>query len=181
MLTRTLLGTCFYLAVSYACAEDISLCRSGWAATQGGDHAGAIALFEECIKKGDLTKASLARTYRNIGIAYRRGKEPLKAVDAYNKAIALEPVDVWDDYINQGNAYDEAGDIKAALASYQKALEIKPDYGEAFYNRGVAYEGQKMLAEAKADFQRAYDAGLRTRLLAERMQVHGMLPEAGSP
>jgi len=147
----------------------------GWDATQSGDHVRAIELFNSCIKDGNLSNASLARTYRNIGIAYRRAKEPMKAIEAHNKAIALHPADVWDDYINRGNAYDEANDLSHALADYDQALKLKPNYGEAFYNRGIAFEHNKMFEKAKADFSRAYEVGLRTELLYERLVVYGLV------
>jgi tetratricopeptide (TPR) repeat protein len=118
---------------------------------------------------------SLARTYRNIWIAYRRAKEPAKAIEAYNKAIALHPSDVAEDYINRGNAYDEADKFEKAMAYYDQALALKPGYGENFCNRGITYEHQKMPDKAKAEFISAYDNGLRTRLLYERFVVYGLV------
>jgi len=147
----------------------------GWDATQNGDHARAVELFNSCIKDGNLSNASLARTYRNIGIAHRREKKPVKAIEAYNKAIALHPADVWDDYINRGNAYDEANDLDRALADYDQALKLKPNYGEAFYNRGIAFEHHKIFEKAKAEFVHAYQVGLRTEPLYERLVVYGLV------
>lgn len=156
-------------------SEDLSVCRRGWDATQNGDHATAVELFNSCIRNGNLSTASLARTHRNIGIAYRRAKEPMKAIESFNKAIALRPSDVWDDYVNRGNAYDDANDLNHALADYDQALKLKPDYGEAFYNRGIAFERHKMFEKAKADFMRAYEVGLRTELLYERFVAYGLV------
>ena len=156
-------------------AEDLSKCIVGWRSIEAGDHLGAVAIFQTCIAEGQLSDASLARTYRNIGIAYHRAKEPLKALDSYNKAIALKPADVADDYINRGNAYDEANMFKEAMADYDKALELKPGFGEIFYNRGIAYEHQKMLEKAKAEFIAAYEHGLRSRQLYERFVVYGLV------
>jgi len=155
-------------------AENLGKCMAGWNATESGDHSGAIALFDACIKEGNLSDASLARTYRNIGIAYRRAKQPLKAIEAYDKAIAMNPADVADDYINRGNAYDEADKFAEAMADYDKALQLKPGYGEIYYNRGITYEHQKDLDKAKAEFLAAYDHGLRTQLLYERFVAYGL-------
>jgi len=33
----------------------------------------------------------------------------------------------------------EMGDFTSALSAYSKAIELKPDFGEAYYNRGYAY------------------------------------------
>ena len=87
----------------------------------------------------------------------------------------MNPYDVADDYINRGNAYDEANMFKKAMADYDKALELKPGYGEVFYNRGVTYERQNMLNKAKAEFISAYKHGLRTRLLYERLVEYDLV------
>ncbi len=33
----------------------------------------------------------------------------------------------------------ELGDFTSALLAFGKAIELKPDFGEAYYNRGYAY------------------------------------------
>ena len=38
-----------------------------------------------------------------------------------------------------GNVFTDKGDADAALESYQKATEIKPDYAEAHLNMGNAF------------------------------------------
>jgi tetratricopeptide (TPR) repeat protein len=164
-----------------ASAEDLTKCLNGWSATQSGDHLGAVVLFKECVRDGQLSEASLARTYRNIGIAYRRAKEPNRAIESYNKSIAMNPVDIADDYLNRGNAYDEAGRFKEAMADYDKALELRPGYGEVFYNRGITYEHQEQFDKAKAEFIAAYDHGLRTSLLGERFAVYDLPIPSSSP
>ena len=40
---------------------------------------------------------------------------------------------------NKGNMLAEMGDFTSALSAYSKAIELKPDFGEAYYNRGYAY------------------------------------------
>ncbi|MDE6693176.1 MAG: tetratricopeptide repeat protein, partial [Muribaculaceae bacterium] len=42
-------------------------------------------------------------------------------------------------WFNKGNALFDAGDLTSALAAYTKAIELQPDMGEAFYNRGYIY------------------------------------------
>lgn len=163
------------LVQATARAEDLGLCHRGWDATEAGQHPQALALFRTCIKEGHLQQASLARTYRNIGIAYRRNHQPAEAVTAFNQAIALHPADVEEDYIDRGNAYDELGETAHALADYSEALAIAPDNGEAHYNRGIAYERIRAFDKARADFMAAYRSGLRTRLLFERLKIYGLL------
>ena len=45
--------------------------------------------------------------------------------------------------------------LDEALASYDRALGIKPDYAEALYNRGNALSDLKRLDEALASYDRA--------------------------
>jgi tetratricopeptide (TPR) repeat protein len=156
-------------------AQDLGPCLRGWDATQAHDYARALKLYDDCIRDGGLDTASLARTYRNIGITYRRAGQPSEAIAAFDRAIALQPVDVADDYVDRGNAHDEAGDFRQALADYAKALEIRPGYGEAYYNRGIAFEGHRQFHEARADFIAAYNHGLRTDALYDRLVAYGLL------
>ena len=45
----------------------------------------------------------------------------------------------WLIYNNRGNAYKVLGNYRQAIEDYDRAIEIKPDYAEAYYNRGIAY------------------------------------------
>jgi tetratricopeptide (TPR) repeat protein len=151
-----------------AASEDISICKAGWAETESGHHEKALKLFQECIEKGELSEQSLARTYRNIGIAYRRNGQAHLAIPFYDKSLALNPSDPWNDYVNKGNAYSE----------YELAEKANPTEGEIPYNRGIVFERQEKLVLAAAEFQKAYELGLRTKLLYERMVVHKMIEPA---
>jgi hypothetical protein len=46
-------------------------------------------------------------------------------------------------WFQQGNQQVEAGDFEGAIASYNKALEINPDFHEALFNRDIALENLK--------------------------------------
>lgn len=166
-----------FMLPSLTFAEDISLCKSGWSETQTGNHGKAIELFKQCIKSGNLTKSSLARTYRNIGIASKRNGQFKEAIDSYNRALLESPTDSWDDYVNRGNAWSELGEYEKALNDYNKALEIKPHYNEAYYNRGIVFEKQEKKGEAVEEFKKAYEYGLRSQLLYERFVAHGLVEE----
>ena len=49
------------------------------------------------------------------------------------------------------------GQIDEAMAHYQKALEIKPDYAEAHNNLGIALAGRGRIDEAIAHYQKALE------------------------
>ena len=158
-------------------AESMNKCLRGWEATETGKHQEAITLFEECINQGNLSNKHLARTYRNLGITYRRLHEFNKSVLSYNKAIDLNPDDVVNDYINRGNAYDQNDKFEEALADYDTALKLKPNYDEAHYNKGIFYEHNKMFDKAKSEFMLAYQNGLRSSDLYDRFIVYGLIKE----
>jgi tetratricopeptide (TPR) repeat protein len=170
-------AVCSADAVSFSAggSEDLSSCKQGWGATEAGDHATAISLFNACIKNGNLSEKTLARTYRNLGIAHRRNNEPRKAIEYFNKALALRPASPWDDYVNRGNAWSDLGEYKNALKDYDLAFKSKPDYNEAYFNRGIVFERQNQLEKAKAEFVKAYEQGLRSELLYDRFVKYGLV------
>ena len=52
---------------------------------------------------------------------------------------------------------DNLGRLEEATASYDKALEIKPDLHEAWYNRGVALRNLGRVEEAIASYDKALE------------------------
>jgi len=54
-----------------------------------------------------------------------------------------------------GNALKDQGKLDEAIAAYNKALSIKPDYAEAYYNMGNALQDQGKLDEAIAAYNKA--------------------------
>ena len=71
-----------------------------------------------------------------------------------------------ENYNNLGIQEYEKGNYEKAIEYFSKAIELKPDYAEAYYNRGLAYlktgskytaEGRKNLNNAIADFSKAIE------------------------
>ena len=56
---------------------------------------------------------------------------------------------------NLGNAYYRQGEHDLAIASYQKAIAIKPDYADAHNNLGVTLQELGKLEEAVASYRKA--------------------------
>jgi Tetratricopeptide repeat len=153
-------------------AEDLTLCRAGWHATEVGDNDRALALFERCIAEGHLSEPALAQTYRNMGIAYRHKSDWPKAIESFDQALAHSPAKPWEDYVIRANTWSDAGDSDKALADYQRALDAHPDYDQAYLERGIEYERQGKQSEAYADFKRAWELGIRTDFLANRIRAY---------
>lgn len=56
-------------------------------------------------------------------------------IEDYDQALAISPQNavVW---FNKGCVYLEMEDFALASAAFGRAIELKPDFGEAYYNRG---------------------------------------------
>ena len=42
-------------------------------------------------------------------------------------------------YYNRGLAHSKKGELELAIADYTKAIELKPDYADAYYRRSKAW------------------------------------------
>jgi len=76
------------------------------------------------------------------------------SIDAYNKALAIEP-NYADAHYNMGMALQRQGKLKEAIKAYNKALAIKPDNAEAYNNMGIALHEQGKLEEVIEAYNKA--------------------------
>jgi len=76
------------------------------------------------------------------------------SIDAYNKALAIEP-NYADAHYNIGMALQRQGKLKEAIKAYNKALAIKPDNAEAYNNMGIALHEQGKLEEVIEAYNKA--------------------------
>lgn len=58
-------------------------------------------------------------------------------------------------YFYLGSAHSNKSDYKNAVADYTKVLKLKPNYAEAYHNRGVTHLKQGEYTQALADFKSA--------------------------
>jgi len=111
-----------------------------------------------------------------------------KAIEAFQRAIALQPKN-FEVHNNLGYALEEAGYYKEALAEYEVALKIKPDYRPALENilsgvgrwsQDLIDHGQYSAAEdiLKAGIARAPDAGELYYFLGVTYQAMGKSAES---
>jgi tetratricopeptide (TPR) repeat protein len=147
-------------------------------ATEGGTHHDAEDVrgrIAEALQKTQKEPDSQA-AWRDLGNAYYDGDMPQQAIDAYGRALALNPDDA--DVLNdQGAMYREQGDFSRALANFEKALKIAPNNLESLYNVGYvnAFDLNRMDKALKA-WQRYLDLD-RTSETAR--QVQGFIERYG--
>ena len=92
-------------------------------------------------------KPNFAEAHYNLGICYNKLGQVDDEIQAYKKALAIEPGMVAA-LMSLGNAYFGKQSYNAAIEQYHKALWIKPDDGTIHYNLGAAYFN-------KANYQQA--------------------------
>lgn len=100
-----------------------------------------------------------------------------QAIADYTKAIEIKPNEA-DFYYGRGNAYvaqeasdwvkgngdhdptrhaGTSSDCAKAINDYTKAIEINPNYAEAYYSRGKVYDKQRNLPQAISDYTKAIE------------------------
>jgi tetratricopeptide (TPR) repeat protein len=75
----------------------------------------------------------------NAGIRFALRKDYDKAIEEYNKALAINP-DVSELHNNLGYAFLDKGDIEQAIKAQKKALDIDPNLANAYYGLALALE-----------------------------------------
>jgi tetratricopeptide (TPR) repeat protein len=127
-----------------------------------GDTAKAVYYLEEGIKAYPDNNSKLMVKLINL---YLLKDESDLALKYLTKAIEKEPNNAT--YLfAQGALYDKLEKFDMSEVSYKKAVEIKPDYFDAYYNLGALYynKGVEMLKEANnipANKQKEYEAAVK--------------------
>ena len=127
------------------------------------------ALTEIYRRLGDLDKAlhhgrqatkhgeNDADSFYNYGLALADDKKFEEAIDAYKKAVTLNP-QYGLAYNNLGSAYENIDNEDAAFEAYKKAIEINPQHAEAQHNLGAILNQRGKNEEAKACYIKAIEA-----------------------
>ncbi len=103
------------------------------------DDARAADAYSKAITVGFTDKDQLADAHHKLGLAlYRSGKiEPAKT--AIQKALATRPNTA--EFLNSlGTVYAKLGDQAHALAAFERAVTLRPNYPVARFNLAEAYE-----------------------------------------
>jgi len=72
-------------------------------------------------------------------------------------SLADSPLDTAEAYLQRGDQYSDSKDYDHAIADYSQAIRLRPDYAEAYNNRGLAYalSGKFEIANVIADYSQA--------------------------
>ena len=95
-------------------------------------------------------------TYKQFTPQQRQ--EKLAEIKAYlSDSPSLDPVQASKLLHKKGLIHAMGKEYEQVIASYDRALEIKPDYPDAWYNRGVALGNLGRFEEAIASYDRALE------------------------
>ena len=76
-----------------------------------------------------------------------------------------------------GNVLNEEGEAEAAIASYRKAMEVKPDFSGAYLNLGNVLKGAGEVEEAIASYRKAIE--VKPDFVEAYLNLGNVLKEAG--
>jgi tetratricopeptide (TPR) repeat protein len=96
----------------------------------------------------------LVGVWIQLGNDYFDSRQQLKAIDAYGKALALNPNNP-DVLTDQGVMYRDLGRFDEAVANFEKAGKADPNHIQSAYNLGVVWANDKHdAAKATAAFNK---------------------------
>ena len=81
-----------------------------------------------------------------------------KAIEIYTRIIdsgKLTRQNLAVTYNLRGEAYSDKGDCASAIEDFTRAIEIKPEYAQAYYFRSFCYQKAKDYENAWADLEKA--------------------------
>jgi tetratricopeptide (TPR) repeat protein len=114
----------------------------------------ALARFEEALKSG--VGKDEAVVWRSIGDVQLKLFERDKALEAYEKAVRIQPADARA-RLALGQFYLERNDLEKALPELRAAVEIDPKLTGAYASLGQAYRRRGDPASAVVTLKRAIE------------------------
>ena len=110
--------------------------------------------------------------FRNLGLSYIKLGDYKKAEEELEYAVYLDPEFV-SAYLDLAHLYDSQKDYDRAIISWEKVLEIKPDFSEKYkilYNLGLMYQRKKMPHQALVYFEQALNSAPEGSSLIENIK-----------
>lgn len=94
----------------------------------------------------------LMEVYNVIGNEYYSIDSLNKAIEVLTKPVEMDASNAHA-YYNRGCAYQAGGQYESALADYDQAIALKPDYTNAIYNRALVYESLENYKQALSGYK----------------------------
>jgi hypothetical protein len=99
-----------------------------------GGAGGQIGALEQAVQQNPKD----VQSWIQLGNVYFDTKQAQKSVDAYARALALQPNNA-DVLTDQGVMYRELGQYDRAIANFARAQQANPQHPQSLFNMGVVY------------------------------------------
>jgi len=136
----------------------------GSQALRAGDLVEAERAFTEALAAADSERERALAHNKRALVALARGDRPAAEAaldEALRTYAACVPA-----MVNAGNLLLEDGDVDGAIARFEAAILLDPDYPEAHHNLGVAFRRAGRRSDAVRELRRA--TGLERRRKNDR-------------
>lgn len=96
-----------------------------------------------------------------------------EATDKIDKAISLQPTNEML-YFVKAKTLDDMGNREEAIKTYEKAIEIKPNFADAYYNLGAIYflQGNPIIEKMNKLTTSPADTKIYNELVEERKELY---------
>lgn len=138
-------------------------------------------ILEEMVAKDPANR----NAWVQLGNLYFDSKQPVKAVEAYSKALELKPDDP-NVLTDQGIMFRQLGWYDRAIENFTKANEIAPSHFQSLYNLGIVYRYDLQdFAKAKEAWSRYLELNPvgpgpdQIRAELEFLESHPAIPQGG--
>lgn len=115
----------------------------------------------------DLAPARTAAWFERGSAYFALGRYRL-AVRDFSEVVEREP-DNAEAWLNRAQS-KVAGNFRGAEGDFARAIELAPEWGGAYYARGLYLERRRRTDAANADFMRAFELGVSDPALIERVR-----------
>ncbi len=122
----------------------LELLHQGLARHQAGDLGAAKTLYQQVLAREPRN----ADAHHLLGCAYRSERKFGEAIDSIGTAISINPV-MASFYNNLGTCYSARFERVAAELCFRKALDLEPNYADAWSNFGLMLIGALRFHEAR--------------------------------
>jgi protein O-mannosyl-transferase len=118
---------------------------------RAGDRVAAIKQYREALR----LRPGYIEARNNLGIELSHAGRTAEAIECLRESLRFESRAVT--YFNLGNVFSEANCPRDAAEQYERAVELRPDYAEAWANLAATYGDLGRWAEAQAAASKAID------------------------
>lgn len=154
--------------------------------------SGSPADYTQRIAEAEKILAQEPKNYQvwvQLGNDYFDTEQPQKAVNAYGKALELEPnnQNAPNLLTDQGVMYRKMGLFDKAIANFDKANKLDPKHLQSLYNMGVVYANDLHQKDKAIEAWQRYIAidpmspqGQQLKAMVDELKAGGGPPKGGS-